>query len=209
MEHPMNICKPLLTIIAASALIGLAPQAIADNSQGQDNGRGHSHGNDDCRAKILSSTITVENNEPAWIISGNCLESVTNVSLAKDDGDGFEDLPFSTVTNENSKTSLKVRVVARSAGIGGFIVGKHSLSVGQYLLQVKSCRIGKSGEKCKIYDETSIPALGDQATIDSLLTNGPSILEKLNLLPSVLEKLNLLPTVLANLAKLNALLGIK
>ena len=182
----MNICKPLFTIIVASALIGLAPQVIADNSQGHDNGR------DDCRAKITSTTISVENQQPAWIVSGNCLENVTNVSLARDNGDGFEDLLFSSVTNDNSKTSLIIPVVARSEGIGGFLVGTHALSAGQYLLQVKSCKINEAGEKCRIHDETPIPAIGDQATIDSLVTNGPSILEKLNLLPSILAKLNLL-----------------
>lgn len=99
-------------------------------------------------------------------------EKVTKVSLANDEGAGFEDLPFTLMApaSPDTKTSLSIPVVPRSAGIGGgFLIGEHVLSVGQYLLQVKSCRTNRKWEKCKIDDETFIPAVGDQKAIDTLI----------------------------------------
>jgi len=171
----MNICKPLYTIIVGMALSGLAPQVIADNGH-------HGRGYNLCSPKITSTTITIENEKPAWYVSGDCLEKVTNVSLAKDDGAGFEDLGF-TVTmapgNPDAKASLVIPLVSRMAGVGGVNMGSHEVNIGQYLLQVKSCRIVKiSGERCKVYDEAYMPALGDH-TIIGLLTE---LMEKLKIL---------------------------
>lgn len=160
----MNICKPLFAIIAASALSGLAPQVIADPD----------HNHHKCRAKITSTTITIENKVPAWYVSGDCLDKITNVSVAKDDGAGFEDLPFTLTmapNNPDAKPSLLITLplVPRMAGVGGIHIGSHELNIGQYLLQVKSCKIVESGEKCKIHDEAFMPGLGDQTTISLLM----------------------------------------
>lgn len=211
---PMNICKPLFTIIVASALSSLAPQVIADDGQGRDNGhsQGHKHVQNDCRAKITSTTISFENKEPAWIISGDCLENVTHVYLAMDEGAGFEDLTntFTWIESGSSdaKTSLSIPIVARSSGIGGFLIGKHALSVGQYLLQVKSCQIGEDVKKCKIDDETPVPAIGDQDTIDALIANGPSIAALLKNAPSMLAALDNIPSISATLELIKHKLGL-
>jgi hypothetical protein len=164
----MNINKPLFSIIVATALSSLAPQVIAHPHYDHD----YDHYHHKCTPKITSSTIRIENQEAFWNVSGDCLENVTKVSLAKDEGAGFEDLPFTVMApaSPDAKTSLSISVVPRSAGIGGgFFVGEHVLSVGQYLLQVKSCRSAGKWEKCKIDDETYIPAVGDQETIDTLI----------------------------------------
>lgn len=204
----MNICKPLFTIIVAGALSSLAPQVIADDGQGRDNG--HSQGHNECKAKITSSTISIEDKKPAWIISGDCLENVTHVSLAMDDGAGFEDLPFTVIApgSPDANTSLSIPIVPRSTGVGGFLIGKHAISVGQYLLQVKNCRIGEAGEKCKIYDETPIPAIGDQDTIDALIANGPSIAALLKNAPSMLAALDNIPSISATLELIKHKLGL-
>jgi hypothetical protein len=192
----MNICKPLFTIIVASALSGLAPQVIAKNNSGyfEDDAdivafvrppqviAKNGHGQNKCSPKITSTSITIENEKPAWYVSGDCLEKVTKVSLAKDDGAGFEDLGF-TVTmapgNPDAKTSLVIPLVSRMAGVGGINIGGHEVNIGQYLLQVKSCQTVKIfGEKCKVYDEAYMPALGDHTIIGLLM----ELMEKLKVL---------------------------
>jgi hypothetical protein len=150
----MNICKPLFTIIVASMLSGLAPQVIA--------------GSPVCKVRITSSTIKIVNQQAFWQVSGDCLEKITKVSLARDDGDGYEDLGF------QKSDGLTIPVVPRAGGIGGIVgaalTGEHVLGAGQYLLQVKSCRnVGKRNEKCKIEDEAFISAVGDQTTIATLI----------------------------------------
>jgi len=136
-------------------LSGLAPQVIADSS--------------DCKVKITSSTIKIVNQQAFWQVSGDCLEKITKVSLARDDGDGYEDFVY-PADFEKSATGLTIPVVPRSGGIvGGLFIGEHVLSAGQYLLQVKSCRAVGRGEKCYLEDETFIPVVGDQKTIDTLI----------------------------------------
>jgi hypothetical protein len=157
----MNICKPLFTIIVASMLSGLAPQVIA--------------GSPVCKVvKITSSTIKIVDQQAFWQVSGDCLglEKINKVSLARDDGDGFEDFVYPEF--EKQPNGLTIPVVPRAGGIGGFLggalIGEHLLSAGQYLLQVKSCKYTKQGkEKCKIEGETFIPAVGDQNTIATLI----------------------------------------
>jgi len=156
----MNICKPLFTIIVASMLSGLAPQVIASPV---------------CKVKITSSTIKIVNqgNEPKaiWQVSGNCLEKITKVFLAKDEGKGYEVL----YPDLDKKNGLIIPVVPRNEGIGvsvaGALIGEHVVSAGQYLLQLISCRIDKNGKEknCKIEDEAFIPAVGDITTIATLM----------------------------------------
>jgi hypothetical protein len=174
----MNICKPLFIIIVASMLIGLSPQVIADsNSSNEDN-------DEDCRARITSSTIKIVDEMAFWQVSGDCLENITKVSLAMDDGAGYQDLDFDITQNGNKK-SLSIPVVPRSGGIkGGVLIGDHVLSAGQYLLQVKSCQIGRRVMKCKIEDETFIPVIGDQDAIDTLI----AIVTQIQTDPSILTR---------------------
>jgi hypothetical protein len=152
----MNICKPLFTIIVASMLSGLAPQVIA--------------GSRDCNPRITSTTIKIVEEKAFWQVSGDCLEKITKVSLARDDGDGYEDFVYPADFDKPLTGGLTIPVVPRSGGIvGGLFVGEHVLSAGQYLLQVKSCRPAGRGEKCYLEDETFIPVVGDQKTIDTLI----------------------------------------
>jgi hypothetical protein len=182
----MNICKPLFTIIVASMLIALSPQVIADSNSSNE-------GSDaDCRARITSTTIKIvkqeqeqeQKPEAFWQVSGDCLENITKVSLAMDDGAGYQDLDFDITQNGNKK-SLSIPVVPRSGGIkGGVLIGDHVLSAGQYLLQVKSCQIGRRVMKCKIEDETFIPVIGDQDAIDTLI----AIVTQIQTDPSILTR---------------------
>ena len=66
----MNIFKPLFSIIAASALSSLAPQVIAYPYYDHD----YDHHYHECTPKITSSTITIENREAFWNVSGDCLK---------------------------------------------------------------------------------------------------------------------------------------
>jgi len=153
----MNICKPLFTIIVAGMLSGLAPQVIADNN--------------DCDVKITSTTIKIVDQKAIWQVSGDCLEKITKVSLARDDSKGYEDL----YPDLDKKNGLIIPVMPRNEGIGvsvaGALIGEHVLSTGQYLLQLKSCRFDRKGreKKCKIEDEAFIPAVGDLKTIATLI----------------------------------------
>jgi hypothetical protein len=158
----MNICKPLFTIIVASMLSGLAPQVIA-GSNGSNQGS-----DDDCNTRITSTTIKIVDQKAFWQLSGRCMDKIAKISLAMDDGDGFEDFVYPEF--EKSPTSLTIPVVPRSGGIvGGLFIGEHVISAGQYLLQAKSCKPVRGGDKCKIEDETFIPVVGDQKTIDTLI----------------------------------------
>jgi hypothetical protein len=159
----MNICKPLFIIIVASMLIGLSPQVIADSNSSNE-------GNDeDCRARITSSTIKIVDHKAFWQVSGDCLRNIRKVSLAMDDGGGFQDFVYPADFDITQTGSLSIPVVPRSGGIrGGVLIGEHVLSAGQYLLQVKSCQIGRRVMKCKIEDEMFIPVIGDQEAINTL-----------------------------------------
>jgi len=152
-------------------LIGVAPQVIADSNSSNEGS------DEDCKARITSTTIKIvkqeqeqeQKPEAVWQVSGDCLENITKVSLAKDDGAGYEDLNFDITQNGNKK-SLRIPVVPRLGGIrGGVPIGDNVLSAGQYLLQVKSCQIGRRVMKCKIEDEMFIPVIGDQEAIDTLV----------------------------------------
>ncbi len=138
----MSIRKTLIAIISMTALTN----AFADSDRNE------------CTPKITSTTISMLNAQgtppnPAnlsWIISGSCLEEVTNVSLAKDNGNGFENIPFTATTNIDLKTSLIVPIVSR----GGFNnLPNLGIGIGQYLIQVKRCKNVATGDKCTTFDE--------------------------------------------------------
>ncbi len=131
----MSIRKPILAILAVSALSAMTQIAFADDDRHE------------CTPKITSSTIAqIAQNVGGWVISGHCLEEVTNVSLAKDDGMGYENIPFSTGPNPSLKTSLMVPFVPRT----NFI---NAAPIAQYLLQVKRCKNVVTGDKCTTFDE--------------------------------------------------------
>ena len=128
----MSIRNPIFAILAVSTLSAMTQIAFADDDRHE------------CTPKITSSTLAPSG---AWIISGHCLEEVTNVSLAKDDGMGYENILFSTTLNPSSKTSLIVPFVPRA----GFAdVGT---PIAHYLLQVKRCKNVPTGDKCTTFDE--------------------------------------------------------
>ena len=127
----MSIRKPIFAILAVSALCSMTQIAFADDDRHE------------CTPKITSSTI----GQGGWLISGHCLEEVTNVALAKDDGMGYENIPFTTAPNPSLKTTLIVPFVQRT----GF--GPAAFPIAQYLLQVKRCKNVPTGDKCTTFDE--------------------------------------------------------
>jgi hypothetical protein len=142
----MSIRKPIFAILAVSTLSAMTQIAFADDDRHE------------CTPKITSTTISAGNvagTPPnlanlSWVLSGNCLEEVTNVSLAKDDGMGYENIPFSTNINNSLKKTLVVPIVLRTGFNNLPNVG---LTIGQYLLQIKRCKNVDAGDKCTTFDE--------------------------------------------------------
>lgn len=144
----MSIRKPIFAILAVSTLSAMTQIAFADDDRHE------------CTPKITSTTIAASGAASgpspisglSWVISGHCLEEVTNVALAKDDGMGYETIPFSTITNLSSKTTLVVPLVPRT-GFNNIPNVGPGITIGQYLLQVKRCKNVALGDKCTTFDE--------------------------------------------------------
>jgi hypothetical protein len=82
------------------------------------------------------------------VISGSCLEKVTHVTLAKDDGDGFESLQFTKESNSKLKTDLVFVVPKRAQGKAS------STQPPRYLLQIHVCKDKVMTENCKTHEPT-------------------------------------------------------
>jgi hypothetical protein len=154
----MSIRKPIFAILAVSTLSAMTQIAFADDDRHE------------CTPKITSTTIAKSNYTPtppvsvtgasapviglSWIISGSCLQEVTNVSIAKDDGMGYENIVFTAVPNSSLKTTLIVPIVART-GFNNIpnVTPSVGITFGQYLLQVKRCKNVLVGDKCTTFDE--------------------------------------------------------
>ena len=124
----------IFALLVASVFCGLYFPALAFADPGHD-----------CDTKITSSMIA----EPGiWLVSGDCLQNVTNVGLARDFGDGFENLDFDKqVDGATGNTFLVIPMVPRMPGeIGG-------IPIGQYLLQLSKCETKGSKTKCHVLDE--------------------------------------------------------
>ena len=105
-----------------------------------------------CQPKILTFSFGADGNpaKPVWIIEGSCFEKVTNIFLAKDFGDGLENIPFKKIKNIKKKISIIVPHVNRKADPYG------SQSTEYYLLQIRSCD-SQNKNNCEILDEKLIP----------------------------------------------------
>ena len=132
----MTIRKFILFILTLSIYGLLIENSSADN-------RKH------CIPKITSSSAREINGQPhKMVISGSCLEKVTHVTLAKDDGDGFESLQFTKESNPKLKTDLVFVVPKRAEGKAS------SIQPPRYLLQIHVCKDKVMTENCKTHEPT-------------------------------------------------------
>ena len=100
-----------------------------------------------CLPIITSSSIKGDIGQPPnIIISGPCLEKVTHVTLAKDEGDGLENIFFTKETNP----SFKIDIVFPSPDRANASFDS------MYLLQLKICKKNDKKEICTITDSRLI-----------------------------------------------------
>jgi len=154
--------KHIYVALAAMTLGAMAFPVFADHSGCGD-------------VQITSSQIVGEG-DGYWLVSGNCLEQVTNVALANDFGNGFEELDFQHV-DTGGNDSLQIPLVSRT-GLGS------SIPLGQYLLQVSKCETSHDKQKCKVLDEkyliaplqvaSPLPQSGDACNNDGYIYFDPS-----------------------------------